>query len=172
MQRIENSAPQGYQRDQQKIGESNAGQADRERKLLRLVRKAGRQELDHLRCEDECNRQQYRLRRNQQREDAVAEQRGRLRAALGAYACVSRNEGCIESAFSEDRAEVVRQTEGDKEGVGDRSGAKDRGQHDVAEEAGQAREQRKAADGENPLDHARFYPPARRFATRVRFRLN
>ena len=172
MQRVENSAPQGHQRDEQEVGESNARQADRERELLRLVRKAGRQQLDNLRREDERERQQYRLRRNQQREDAVAEQGGRLRAALGADACVSRNEGGIERAFGKDRAEVVRQPKGDKERVGDRSGAEDRGQHDVAEEAGQAREQRKAADSENPLDHARFYPPARRFATRVRFRLN
>ena len=48
---------------------------------------------------------------------------------------------------------MVRQPEGDEEGVGDRPGAEDRRQHDVAQKAGQAREQRIAADGENPLDH-------------------
>ena len=57
--------------------------ADRERELLRLVRKAGRQQLDHLRREDERERQQHRLRRNQQREDAVAEQAPPIAGRLG-----------------------------------------------------------------------------------------
>ena len=73
MQGVENAAPQRHQGDEQKVGESDAREADRERELLRLAREAGRQQIDRLRREQECERQQKKLRRQQQRENAVAE---------------------------------------------------------------------------------------------------
>ena len=51
---------------------------------------------------------------------------------------------------------MVGQPEGDEEGVGDRPGAQYRRQHDVADKAGNARDERKAADRENSLDHVPF----------------
>ena len=156
MQRVENAAPERHQRDQQQIGKGDARQRDRERELLRLARKARRQQFDDLRREQQRQRQQHDLRREQQREDAVAEQRRRLGSALGADARIGRNEGGIERAFGKDGAEMVRQPKGDEERVGDRPGAEDRREHDVAQKAGEAREQRKAADGENALDHCRL----------------
>jgi hypothetical protein len=47
---------------------------------------------------------------------------------------------------------MVGQAQRDREGIHHRAGAKHRGKHDVADEAGQAREQREAADGEDFSD--------------------
>jgi hypothetical protein len=51
---------------------------------------------------------------------------------------------------------MIGQSESDEKRVGDRPGAEDGREHDVAQKSGYAREQRKAADGENPVDHGRF----------------
>ena len=102
----------------------------------------------------ERDREQHDLAREQQREDAVGEQLGRIGAALLADARIGRHEGGVERALGEDRAEMIGQPQRDEEGVGDRAGAEHRRQHDVAREAGEAREQREAADGEDASDHA------------------
>ena len=123
--------------------------------MLRLARKARRQHLDHLRRENERQRQQYDLRREQQREDTVAEAAGRFRAALGANARIGRNEGGIECALGENGAEMIRQPESDEESIGDRPGADDGRKHDVTQKACQPRQKRVAANGENLPDHCR-----------------
>ena len=156
--RVEDAAPQRHQRDQQQIRKRDPRQANRERELLRVAGKAGRQQVDRLRREQERQRQQHDLRRQQQGEDAVAEQFCRRLAALGANARIGRNERGIEGAFGENGAEMVRQPERDKEGVGNGTGADDRRQHDVAHETGQAREQRIAADGEDAIEHCCLFP--------------
>ena len=175
MQRVEDAAPQRHQRDQQQIRKRDPRQRHRQRELMRLARKAGRQQLDHLRREQQRQRQQHDLRRKQQREDAVAELVGRLLPVLGANPRIGRNEGGIERAFGEDGAEMVRQPEGDEERIGRRPGAKDGGEHDVAHEAGQPRQKRVAADGENLLDHWRLVTtirsaPRKRGPGRPKFR--
>ncbi len=80
----------------------------------------------------------------------------RSRPALGADPRIGRNEGGVERALGENGAEMVGQPEGDEERVGDRPGADNGREHDVAHEAGQARQQRVAADGENLPDHWRL----------------
>jgi len=57
MQSVENAAPQGDQCDQQKIGERDAGEMDRKRELLRLMREAGGENLDDLRREQQRQRE-------------------------------------------------------------------------------------------------------------------
>ena len=156
VQGVEDAAPQRHQRDQQQIGKRDARQRHRQRKLVRLARKARRQELDHLRGEQQRQRQQHDLRREQQREDAVAELVRRPLAFLGADPRIGRNKSGIERALGEDGTEMIRQPEGDEKRVGRRPGAKDGGEHDVAHEAGQTRQQRVAADGENLLEHCRL----------------
>src|SRR5262249_26754369 len=74
-------------------------------------------------------------------------------AALGADAGIGRNEGGVERALGENGAEVIGQPERHEESVGDRPSAENRRQHDVAQKAGQAREQRGAADSEKATDH-------------------
>ncbi len=59
----------------------------------------------------------------------------------------------MKAPFGEDGAEMVGQPQRDEEGVGHRPGAEHRGQHDVADKAGDAREQREAADREDAFNH-------------------
>ena len=108
----------------------------------------------------QSHRQQHDLARQQQREDAVGEQAGALGAALLADARIGRHEGGVERALGEDGAEMVGQPQRDEEGVGHRPGAEHRGQHDVADEAGDARQQRKAADRQDAIDHRWTRPAA------------
>ena len=116
-------------------------------------RKARRQHVDHRRREHQRHRQQHDLAREQQREDAVGEKSRARGAALLADAGIGRHEGGVEGAFGEDRAEMIGQAQRHEKGVGHRPGAQHRRQDDVADEAGDAREQRKAADGENAFNH-------------------
>src|SRR5262249_51980635 len=74
-------------------------------------------------------------------------------AALLADARIGRHERGIEGALPEDRAEMVGQPQRDKECVGNRAGTEHGSQRDVADEAGQAREQRESADREDASDH-------------------
>jgi hypothetical protein len=48
---------------------------------------------------------------------------------------------------------MIRQAQGDKEGIGRRPGAEDRGQHDVADKAGHPRQQRETTDREYAFNH-------------------
>jgi hypothetical protein len=65
----------------------------------------------------------------------------------------SRHEGGSEGALGEDGAEMVGKPESDEEGVGDRPGAQDRGHDHVADEAREARDERKPANGGDTSDH-------------------
>ncbi len=76
-----------------------------------------------------------------------------LGSALLADAGIGRNEGGVEGAFGENGAEMVRQPQRDKEGVGRRPGAEDSGEHDVAHKSGDPRQQRQPADRENAIYH-------------------
>ena len=153
IERVEDAAPQRYQRDQQQIWKGDPSQIDGERELLRIARKSWCQQIDCLRRENQRQRQQNHLRRQEQRENAVAEQLCRLRSALGADTRIGRNEGSVERTFGKYGAEMVGQTEGNKKRVGNRPGADNRSQHDVAEKARQTRDKRIAADSENATEH-------------------
>ena len=89
-------------------------------------------------------------------------------AALLADARIGRHEGGVERALGEDRAEMIGQPQRHEEGVGDRAGAEDRRQHDVARKAGDARQQREAADREDASDHGPLVPLAPRLSARSR----
>src|SRR5690348_11792200 len=75
-------------------------------------------------------------------------------------------EGGVEGALGEDRAEMVGQTEGDEEGIRNGTRAEDRSQHDVAGKAGQPREQRVGADGEDAPKHGPLSSPSNRSSKR------
>ncbi len=85
---------------------------------------------------------------------------GALGPALLADAGIGRHEGGVEGAFGEDGAEMIGQAEGDEKGVGRRPGAEDRGQHDVADKAGDPRQQRQPADREDAINHPMNLPSA------------
>ncbi len=77
----------------------------------------------------------------------------RVGTALLADARIGRHEGGVEGALREDRAEMIGQPQRHEERIGDRPGAQHRREHDVARKAGDARQQREAADGEDASDH-------------------
>ena len=141
---------------------------DGEPETFGVAREAGRQHVDHRRREGERQGQQEKLAHQEQRENVVGEMRGARRPALLANAGIGRHEGGVESAFRENGAEMVRQAQRHEKGVGHRPGAQYRGQDNVADEAGEPREQREAADCENALDH-RFPAGDGTMATCLRF---
>ncbi len=158
-QRVEDAAIKRHQGHQRKIGKGDAGEFDREREAAGVLGKARCQQRDHRRREDECDREEDRQAREQQREHAVREQTGRRRPTLLADACIGRHEGRVESAFGEYHPEMVREPQGDEKRVGDRARTEHGGQQDIPGKAREARQQRQAADGEDASEHwsARWY---------------
>ena len=69
---------------------------------------------------------------------------------------VGRHERRVERAFGKNCPEMIGQPERHEKCVRDRPGAENRGQHDVAREAGQPRKERIAADGEDTTEHQRL----------------
>ena len=157
VERVEDAAVERHQADQQQIGKGDAGELDRERKAARVLAEAGRQQIDHPGRESKRRREQHDLHRQQQREDAIGEQPRRIRAARAADPRIGRHEGGVERALGEDRAEMVRQPQRHKERVGHRPGAQHGRQHDVAQEAGHARQQRNSTNCQDAIDHA-YWP--------------
>jgi hypothetical protein len=74
-------------------------------------------------------------------------------AAFLANARIGRHKGRVESAFCEDGSKVIRQTKGDKEGIGHGARAQHCRQDDVADKAADTRQQRKSADRQNAFNH-------------------
>ncbi len=158
LQRIEDAAVERDQRDQQQIRKGDARELDRERIAARIFRKTRRQDVDHLRSEQQRQGQQHDLACQQQGENAVGKQAGPLRTPLLAQARIGRHKGGVEGALGEDGAEMIGQPQRHEEGVGGRPGAQHRRQHDVAEKAGDPREQRVAADREDAFNHRSVVP--------------
>jgi hypothetical protein len=153
MQRVEDAAIERHQRNQQQIGKRDARELDGEREPPRIMREAGREELDHRRGEHQRDGEEHELDRKQQREDAIREQRRRPGALGRADARIGRHEGRVERALGENGAEMIGQAERHEERIRHRAGAQDGRQHDVAREAGETRHQRQAADREDAFDH-------------------
>ena len=77
----------------------------------------------------------------------------RCLAALAMDMRISRHERRVEGALGENRPEVIGQPQSHEERVRHRTGAENRGEHDVARKSGQPRKKRKAADGEDTSEH-------------------
>ena len=165
VQGVEDAAIERHQRDQHEVGKGDAGEFDRKREALRVVIEAGRQQRDDGGREHERHREQHRLRGKQHGEHAIGKEPRRLAPALATNARIGRNEGGIECPFGKDGAEMIWKPQRDEERIGDRTGAEDRGQHDVAQESGDARNERQAADGQDAVEHC---PTARRTAAMMR----
>ena len=108
---------------------------------------------DHLRHEQPGDDQQHQLRQKQQGEDAVGKQPRRCLAALAMDMRIGRHERRVEGALGENRPEMIGQPQSHEERVRHRTGAENRGEHDVARKSGQPRNKRKAADGEDTSEH-------------------
>ena len=98
--------------------------------------------------------EQHDLARQQQRENPVAEHPHGVAAARDADARIGRNEGRVERALGEDRAEMVRQPQRHEKRIRHRPRPQHRGEHDVAQEAGHARQERNSTNCQDAVDHA------------------
>jgi hypothetical protein len=153
LQRVENAAIERDEAHQQQIGKGDAGELDGNGEAVRVFPVAGGQQRDHRGREQQREREQRGLHGDQHGEDAIGEQARGVGAALVADARIGGNERRVERPFREDGAEMVRQPQRDEERIGDRAGAENRRQHDVAHEAGHARQQRETTDGQNAIEH-------------------
>ena len=113
----------------------------------------GASSLHQRRHERQRERQQDDLDDEQQREQPVREAGGRGLPALLGDPRIGGDIGLVERALPEDGAEMVGQAQRHREGVHHRAGAEHGGEHDVAREAGKAREQRVAADRQDFAKH-------------------
>ena len=113
-----------------------------------------RENAHHPGREQERERQQHEIDGDERRGDAVGEELGRVDAGLLERARIGGHEGRGEGALGEDGAEMVGQAEGDEEGVGQGAGAEHRRHDHVADEAGDAGDERPPADGGDALDHS------------------
>ena len=157
---VEHTAHQDDQRDQRQIGEGDAGELHRRRKAHGIVGKTRRHQPHHRRHEDEGEDQQHELGEDEEGEDPVGEDQRGVLPALGRDLGEARHEGGGEGALGEDGAELVGNAEGDEEGIRQRPGAEDRGEHQVAHEAEQAADEGDRRDREDVPDHGRKVPRA------------
>src|SRR5262245_37609691 len=156
LQRVKDAAVERHQRDQQQIRKSDAGEFDRQCKALRIAREARREHTDHGGREYQRNCKQHDLAGKEQSEDAICKLPGANGAPLLANARIGGNKGCVESPFCKDGTEVIGQTKGDKEGIGDRTRAEHRSQDDVTDKPADTRQQRETADRQNALNHRKY----------------
>ncbi len=150
---VEDAAVERDHRHQQQIRKGDPREFHGERKPARVLGETRRQQRNHPRHERERDDQQHHLARDQKCEDAVREQAHHVGALLLADARIGRHEGGIEGALGEDGPEMVGQSQRDEKRVGNRAGAEHGGEHDVANKAGEARDEGQAADGQDALDH-------------------
>ena len=150
---IEDACEQRLQRHKRQVRKCDARERDSEVEALGIVGQARRQQHHHVRCEQERDRQQDEVDGDERGADLIGEEFRRRQPRLLQRMGIGRHEGCRERAFGEDRAEMVRQPEGDEEGIGDGPGAENGGHHHIANETREARYERQPADGGNAPDH-------------------
>ena len=151
MQGVQRRRVLGHERDQEKIRKGDARESHHELEFLGARGEARRNQTDERRHEEERQDEDDRLGAEKQREDAVGKPMRRRGSAFGFRLGVARHIGRVERAFPEDRAEMVRQAERVGESLVHHARAQHRRDHDVPDEAGDARDQRPAADAEDML---------------------
>ena len=134
-QRVENAAVKRHQGHEQKIGECDPRELDSERKTAGIFGEARGKKRNHRRCEDQCKQNQKADAAEKDGKYAIGEELCRTGPALFADACIGGDESCVECAFGEDRAEMIRKPQRDKEGIRDRPRSEHGRQHHVAEKA-------------------------------------
>ena len=141
--RIEDAAIERHQRDQQQIGKGDAGEIDREREAAAgRCAKPGASRSITAGVNSKATASSTIWLASSSVKMRSANSAAAFGPALLADAGIGRHEGGVEGAFGEDGAEMIGQPQRDEEGIGHRPGAEHRGQHDVADKAGDPRQQR------------------------------
>jgi hypothetical protein len=151
--RVEEPRQQRHERNEEKVGEGDARQRDGEIELHRILGKAGREPPHDPRHGEEGGREQADLHGEHEREHPVGEEPRRFRSARLVHPRIGWDEGGVEGALAEDSPEVIGKPQGNDERVRDHARAHESGHDHVAEEAGDARDERPAADRENLFQH-------------------
>ena len=150
---VERARMQRDEGDEQQVGKGDLRHRDGEPQLFRIGIEARRQELDELRREQPGERQKQHLRGEKQGENLARKALGRGSAFAFEHARIGGHIGGVEGAFAENRAEMVGQTEGDIEGIGEHARAQHGAERHVAEKPGCPRQQGEKADREQILVH-------------------
>ena len=155
-------------RNEGDVGEHDARHRDRVVELVRLADKAGRCQPHKQRHVEVDEREQRDLRQNEKREHLARETPGLFGAMSLEHAGIGRQIGRVERPFAENLAELVGKLDRRDIGVIERAAAQERGERDVAQEAGQPRRDRPAADQEDITVHpARVMPDSPRGGKRT-----
>jgi hypothetical protein len=156
--RVEQAALEGGQRDEHQVGEGDARQLHRQAEMRGIgaetwgydMQDGGREDLAQDQEDDEGG---------EQAGEGVLREAHRVFAAfLRDHAGEQRHEGGAEGAFGEQRAEQVRQAEGDEEGVAGGAGAERRRGEDFPNEAQHAADHGVAADGRDAAEQGHANP--------------
>ncbi len=152
--RVQGSRMQSRERYERQIGKRDARHAHGEGEFLRVLFEARRDEFDELRRVQIRQRQQRQLRDQQQRENSARKNLRALLAFGDQHPRIGRHIGRTERALAEDGAKLVRQAKGDEKRVGQRAGAQDRRDHEIARESRQPRQRGEPAYGNEVSVHA------------------
>ena len=164
--RVEKPREQRHQRDEQEIGERDAGQRHGEVEFRRIVRKPRRQQPHDPRHRQKRNDEHDQPeRRSISVKMRLCEAPRRRIAVRFVDPRVGGHEGGVERALAENGAEVVGQALRHHKGVGDGAGAQHGRHDDIAGEPRDAGDERPAADRQDLPDIVR--PGARRRSSRT-----
>ena len=143
---IKKAALQCRQRDEQEIGEGDAGQRDDQVELAGLGAETGGDDRHQPGHENFAEQHKSEQHRKQHREGFLGKDaHGRL-AALGQRARGERHKGGVERPLGKQAAKQIWEALRHKEGVGDRPGAEDRRGQNIADKAEHPAYQRIGAD--------------------------
>ncbi len=152
--RVQRSRVQGHQRDEREIGKGDARHADGEGEFLRVLFEARSDEFDELRREAYASASSASCEISSRVKIRLEKILARLIALRDQHPGIGRHIGRTEGALAEDGAKLVGQAKGDEKRVGERAGAQDRRDHQIAREPGQPRQRGEPAYGNEVSVHA------------------
>ena len=150
---VERALMQREHRNEGDIGEHDARHLDRARELLWLAHEPGRGEPHEQRHVEIDEAEQGDLRQDEKREHLAREAACLLGAVGLQHPGVGRQIGGVERPLAENLAELVGKLDRRDIGVVERPPAHERRERDVAQESGQPRGDRPAADQEDIAVH-------------------
>ena len=155
---VEQAALKGRQRDEDEVGEGDAGELHRQPEMRGVGAEAGRHHVQDGGREDLAQDQEDDERGEQAREGILGEAHRGDAPFLCDHAGEEGHEGGAEGAFGEERAEQVGQAQRHEESVAGGAGAERRCGQDFAHEAQHAADHGVAADGRHAAEQSHANP--------------
>ena len=142
---VEDPGGERDERDEQDVRKGDPQHRHRQAELLGARGEPGRGDVDDQRGRGDAERRRDHEREEEGRRHAVHQVPGLVLAVSRLVLGEDRHERLREGSFREQAPQQVRDPEGDEEGVGGQPSAEDRGDHRIADEAEDARDQRHPA---------------------------